>query len=112
MGYLDGARESRDMSLDVMTEGISVQGMRDFTDFINAKLLKGVSSKLEETKGIVTALNSGWQGESRDVFINNFEKGIKQVQKDLNTEYKDLMKRLGELMDDYFNQDKKMINML
>jgi len=111
MGLFDSAYEARDMSLDTMTEGISVHGMREFTDLLKAKLLTGVSEKLEATSGINDALKAGWQGHSRDVFIEKLTGAINAVKNDLSVEYSDLMNRLGELMDNYYEQDKKMMDM-
>lgn len=109
---LNNVKNSRDMSLETMTEGISVQGMREFSETIKANLLNGVTEKLYDTKGIEEALKIGWQGQSRAVFISQFQTGIQKIEKDLQTEYYDLMKRLGELMDNYFEQDNKMMDMI
>ena len=110
--YFNGAYGARDMALNTMTEGISVEGMRNFHDTLKAKLLTGVSEKLEETGEIETALKEGWQGQSRDVFLEQFSNGIKSVKNDLSSEYNDLMRKLGELMDSYFDQDKKMMDLI
>ena len=111
-GHLfDSTYGSRDMSLDTMTEGISVQGMRNFTDLLKAKLLTGVCEQLEKTDGIGKALQAGWQGESRDVFMQKFTNSVVAISRDLTAEYNDLMNRLGELLDSYYEQDKKMMDM-
>lgn len=112
MGLFDSSYESRNMSLDTMTEGISVHGMRDFVDLLKANLLTGVCNELNKTEEINRALMAGWQGQSRDEFIRKFTASIRAVKDDLADEYFNLLKRLGELMDSYFEQDKKMMNMM
>lgn len=110
--YFGGAYHSTDMTLDTMTEGISKQGIDNLVEVMQTKLLTGVSEKLKETEGITTALKAGWQGKSRDAFIENMSKAIDGIISDLQAEYMDLMKRMSELVQSYYDQDAKMMEML
>lgn len=110
--YFGGAYQSMDMGLDTMTEGISKEGIENLVEVMQTELLKGVSEKLKETEGITTALKAGWQGLSRDKFLEDMSKAIDGVIADLEAEYSDLMKRLSELVQSYYEQDAKMMELL
>lgn len=110
--YFGSAHRATDMALDTMTEGISKQGIENLVDVMQAELLKGVSEKLKETEEIQTALKAGWQGYSRDVFIENMSTAIDAIIEDLTSEYYDIMQRLAELVQSYYEQDAKMMQML
>lgn len=112
MGLFDSAYESREMTLDTMSEGVSKAGMEELVDLLQAQLLIGVSEKLEETEAINNALKANWQGKSRDVFIENMTKSIRMIKADLAAEFGDLMNKLAELAQSYYDQDKKMMDML
>ena len=111
MSLFDRAYENRDMDFDAdVSQGISKQGMMDYCESLRVELLKGAIKKLEETDGIQGAIIKGWQGESRDKFLDNFERAIKATAQELFAEYADLIKRLSELAQDYYSQDSKMLN--
>lgn len=80
----------------------------------NVDIFKNVmytgNEKLEDTDAMAQAIARGWQGQSRDNFLDQFEKGIRTVQSDLKSEYSDLMMRLSELTRNYYEQDAKMVN--
>ena len=79
---------------------------------MKTELLVGVSEKLAETDGIGTAIKAGWQGQARDKFLSDMNRAIAAIRKDLASEYTDVLKRLAELIDSYFDQDAKMMEML
>ena len=111
MGLFDTARESRDMDFgDDVSQGISKQGMEEYIQNLQTDLLTKVNEKLEDTDAMAQAIARGWQGQSRDNFLDQFEKGIRTVQSDLKSEYSDLMMRLSELTRNYYEQDAKMVN--
>lgn len=111
MGLFDSAKESRDMDFgDDVSQGISKQGMEQYIEDLKADLLIKVSEKLEDTDAMAQAIARGWQGQSRDNFLDQFEKGIRAVQADLASEYSDLMMRLSELTRNYYEQDAKMVD--
>ena len=110
--YFKNAYGATDMSLDTMTEGISKEGIQNLVEVIKAELLTGVSEKLKSTESVETAIKAGWQGQARDVFLDKMSAGIAAVISDLKSEYTDLLKRLAELVDSYYDQDAKMMDML
>ena len=111
MNYFEGAYENRGLDLSNMTEGISVEGMQKLLNDLRVQVLQNVSTKLEDTKGITDALNAGWQGAARDAYILNFSKSIDFVKNELEAEYHDLVRKFGELSDNYFNADSQMVDL-
>lgn len=99
-----------DMSLDTMTEGISKEGIRGLVEVMEAQLLKGVSEELKNTENVQTAIKAGWQGKSRDAFLDNMTEAVNGIISDLSAEYTDVLKRLAELVESYYAQDKKMMD--
>lgn len=111
MGLFDSAKEARDMDFgDDVSQGISKEGMQQYMSDLKSELLTTVIEKLEDTDGISQAIARGWQGQSRDKFLDQFEKGIRAVESDLQSEYTDLMYRLSELAKNYYAQDAKMVD--
>ena len=85
MSYFSGAYESRDMAIDEITEGMSIKGVETLMELINSKLLVGVEEKLTDTEAIANAIKAGWQGKSRDIFLEKLDQNINYVLKDLET---------------------------
>lgn len=111
MGLFDSAYENRDMDFgDDVSQGISIKGMEEYIQNLQADLLTKVNEKLEDTDAMSQAIARGWQGQSRDNFLVSFERGIRAVQSDLQAEYSDLMYRLSELTKNYYDQDKNMVD--
>ena len=108
--FFGKAYGASEMGLSTMTEGISKEGIRELVEVMQAELLKGVVEKLKATEGIQTAITSGWQGKSRDAFLDKMTKAISSIINDLNAEYTDLLKRLAELVESYYAQDEKMMD--
>jgi len=102
--------EGRDFSdLGEMTEGLSSKGMEAYLEALKANLLVKVGESLDETTALEAAINKGWQGVSRDKFMTQFNKAIEATKEDLVAEYYDLVNKLSELAQSYYEQDANMI---
>ena len=112
MGLFSAARGATDMTIDTMTEGVSKDGVETLVETMKAELLVSISEKLKATDAISTAIKAGWQGKSRDDFLDSFSKAINAVRRDLAAEYTDVLKRLAELIENYFKQDQEMMDRL
>ena len=97
---------------DGITEGISSGGMEDYLGKLQIDLLQSVSKALWEVQDLETAINKGWQGVSRDKFLEKFNSAIKATEEDLHDEYRDLVNKLSELSQNYYEQDAKMMDMI
>ena len=95
-----------------ITEGVSIKGMEAYMEYLKLNVLEKILEKLDDTKEIGEKINAGWQGTSRDKFLSNFQKMIDKVKEDLANEFFDLSKKMSELAQDYFIQDRDMLKLL
>ena len=101
---------SSELGISSLTTGISKSGMAQYEEDLKTNVLTNVETKIEDVEAVITAINGGWQGESRDRFLKDFENVRKKLIEDLKDEYKDVQNRLDELQDNYFRQDKNLYN--
>lgn len=99
----------RDVGIDGLSIGISSQGMDEYIEVLRISLLQNVKEQIDDVTELETKINAGWQGQSRDRFLNLFEQSRNNVKDDLEAEYNDLVARLVELQQNYFAQDANMI---
>ena len=98
------------IGISELTIGIDRNGMETYKDSLKAELLVSTRQRIEDITAIESAINQGWQGVSKDKFMDKFKTLRERVSDDLEREYKDLEYRLDELVSNYFQQDKKMID--
>lgn len=102
-----------DVGIADLTEGISHAGMEAYLEELKATVLTETINVINnEADALQNAINVGWQGRARDVFFDKFNTVRSNIAEDLTQEYYDLVARLQELEDNYFNQDKKMLEFM
>jgi uncharacterized protein YukE len=99
------------MSMGTMTVGVSASGMENYREELKSVVLIDTSTLIDDVSGIESALNAGWQGASKDAFLQKFAQHREALKGELAAEYQDLENRLEELQSFFFNQDQKMIDM-
>ena len=98
------------LDLSALDIGVSKEGMSQYMEELKASLLVSVTEKLnEEVENMMTVINTGWQGVSRDRFETKLRDVCAKINTDLSAEYYDLQRRLDELMLFYYNQDNALI---
>lgn len=107
MGLFSTGAENVDIGS--MTMGVSASGMSGYRDQLKLSILVETKEKLQDVTGIQSSIDAGWQGESRDRFLEDFGVQIETIMDDLEAEYFDLEARLDELEDNYFKQDENMV---
>lgn len=100
---------STSMSFDNVTEGLDIQGMRNYIDYLKVKVLDEVIKQLKSISSVQTAINRGWQGQSRDKFLKQFESQIENTETELKKEFADLETRMNDLARSFYNQDADML---
>lgn len=110
--FQDMKTGSSNMDIGDMTEGISAKGMEEYIESLKAYLLVETTKIINDTSALESAINAGWQGQSRDKFIEKFNEARSAISDDLKKEFKDLNNRLAELQINYFAQDSKMIDII
>lgn len=102
----------QNMSFDGVTEGIDRDAMKTYLENMKIELLDTVKEQINSVSDVLDAINAGWQGESRDVFLRQFASQRRAIIEDLEDEYKDLMARFKELQEFYYKQDEQMMELL
>ncbi len=100
---------STSMSFDNVTEGLDIQGMRNYIDYLKVKVLDEVIKQLKSISSVQAAINRGWQGQSRDKFLKQFESQIENTETELKKEFADLETRMNDLARSFYNQDADML---
>lgn len=90
-----------------LTAGVSWRGVEEYLDEINLNKKKIVKA-LENVSGMQTAIDAGWQGESKMAFYNDLGDSIHRAIKQVEDETKDLEYRIYEIRDNMYKQDSKM----
>ena len=104
--------ESRDMDFYDVTSGISGKDYVGFIEYLRVDVLEKIKQELDNTTAINNSINAGWQGESRDRFLQKFDNTIAATKSELNIEFKTLVGKLNELAQSYYKQDSKMIDVV
>ena len=97
------------LGIDNLDIGVSTRGASEYFQSLQAQLLTGVETIVNDTEAVIAALDKGWQGVSRDKFDQQFQAAREQLLMDLRKEYTDLVTKIGEVVESYINQDKNMI---
>ncbi len=105
--FQDGGRSLDIGNLDI---GFSEEGLKEYRSKLNDVLIIQTEEVLKNVSDIETAINDGWQGRSRDVFMEQFGNTIEEIIKDLKLEYEDLDNRFTEIQDNYYKQDEELMN--
>ena len=99
-------------SLDIgsFSTGVSADGMNDYMESLKTKYITETRDLLDDVEEINNAINQGWQGVSKDNFMEQFEKAREVVKEDLDKEYQNFQNRLDELSAQYFETDQNLLN--
>lgn len=92
-----------------LTQGMSRKGMGHYNFQLYRHLTVLVRDKLEDVSAIQTAVDAGWQGESRDKFLADFEANIRIVEDQIREAYDALYARIVELTSNYYKQDRDLL---
>lgn len=102
--------ESRTMDFENVTEGVSRSGMNGYLEYLRVDVITKILEALDNTDEMSTAINNGWQGQSRDKFLSQLRGAIKASKNDIYKEFSNLADRLSDLYQDYMKQDANMID--
>ena len=97
-------------SISELSIGADANGVVDYLDQIHAVVIEKVGELLDNTNDLITAINIGWVGTSRDRFVEQFTKTKDDIKDDLISEYTDLTQRIYEITAAYFKQDQNLID--
>lgn len=92
-----------------LTQGMSRHGMVMYSHNMYKELVEQVCYKIEDVGTIQTTVDAGWQGESRDKFLADFEANIRIVEDQIRDAYSALHARIIELTSNYYKQDRDLL---
>ena len=101
---------SKELGIEGLNIGYSEQGLKDYRRILEDNLIRETGKVLMNVNEIESAINAGWQGKSRDVFMEQLGRTIKNIINDLNDEYDDLNARFKEIENNYITQDEELMN--
>ena len=101
--------ESRDMDFSDVSYGISKSGLEGYFDYLKVNVVDKIKGQLQNIEDVNSAINSGWQGVSRDAFLRQFNNAIYNASNELDMEFGNLRNKLNELAQSYYAQDAKMV---
>lgn len=117
MGFLfndilsDATSGSRSLDIDRLNIGFSRDGIKKYRENLRDSLIDGTSDVLKNNfETVKNAIDEGWQGHSRDVFMAQLSDTISRIESDLKKEYRDLNNRFEEIENNYFRQDEELMN--
>ena len=105
--FVDNDKKGELDSLDI---GFSISGLLKYRMLLKENLILETRNKLENVSAIESALNTAWQGNSREKFKKQFEYTIGTVIQDIEDEYYDLDIRFDEIQSNYIQQDQDLMN--
>lgn len=77
--------------------GWDSNGAQEFITQLRTNVIANTKADLEAHGQIMTALENGWIGENKDIFVANFIKQIQDVERSLDAIEAAAVKRFNEL---------------
>ena len=106
MYYFKGGHQAM-TDMKNVSFGSSHKGFEKYLEDLHLDI-KAVKKAAENVDGIQKAVDIGWQGVARDIFLEDFGESIKNLVETVSNEYKDLKARLNELQFQIAMQDAQM----
>ncbi len=97
------------LSIQDLDIGVSANGIDEYQKSIKSSLLTTSKQLINDVKEVENAINSGWQGDSKERFLKNFKKTREQICDDLDKEYENLKDIIDDLRGAYYAIDDSLI---
>lgn len=101
---------SNSLGIENLDIGFSESGFNEYKKTLEADLIAKTEEILKNQTAVIEAINAGWQGKSRDIFVEQFQNTVNRIIDDLNYEYQDLEERFKEIQNNYYEQDNNLMN--
>ena len=93
-----------------LTHGVSAQGAWDYVDGLNTGAINGAIKVLQNTTGIKSALQQGWQGAAEANFEKNLDNAVNTVVETLELIKSNVESLVSDLVEDMANQDAALVD--
>lgn len=92
-----------------LTVGVSANGAWEYYDNLNTGAIQKAREAVLNTNDVKTALQAGWQGQAELNFEKNLDSASHVVDNELQTISKAIESLISDLVEDWANQDKQMV---
>ncbi len=75
------------LSIDAITHGVSSEGVEALLREIHLEMIINAKTNLEKTQDFEAAVNAGWEGPDKEVFLKNCEKMKNEISEALQGYY-------------------------
>lgn len=96
---------SENLGMSDLSIGVNKNGMENYIHMLLDSLFVQTKKNIQDVSDVITAINSGWQGVSRDNFINDLNGTISEMVSNLDLQKNNLETQLTTLMYNYLNLD-------
>lgn len=97
------------MDFSQADHGVSYEGIREYVDDLNTVVLHDVRKSLEDTDGIIKAVEKGWHGQSATQFLSNIEKAQKKITFTLGELQEVFETQIEGIRDEIFDMDANLV---
>lgn len=97
------------LGISDLSIGVDSNGMNNYINTLLDSLFVKTQEKLQDTSELVTVISSGWQGFSRDQFIEDLNSSISEMVEKIDTEKTYLQNELNELLYSYQQIDSNLM---
>ena len=99
-----------DLNIKDLDYGFSHNGVTEYIESLQLHMLDNVKKSIEEgSQNVLSALDKGWSGASREKFDEKFTTQCGELQQQLEAQFNALKGRIVELAYNYAEQDNNMI---
>jgi len=98
-----------ELTIQEVSYGISKAGMDAYIDALQLDVEQPIRDVLNDTTSLKKAVESGWQGKSKDAFLKLLDNSVKELDKEIEAEFDNLASKLTELKKQYYDIDKDII---
>ena len=100
---------NQNIGISELTTGVDRSGMESYIESLRLHLITEVFQDIDDVSAIEATINAGWQGVSKDRFLDQFKTMREQIKEDLQKEFINTTNRLYELQSNYFKQHENMM---
>lgn len=104
--------KSKELGIQNLDIGFSEEGLKDYIKKLELEIIEELDNVFNDTGDVVSAINSGWQGRSRDLFLGHLTASLHQISGDIRLEFDDLSRRFTEVETSYYQQDGDMMTLI
>ena len=100
---------NQNLSVSDLSQGISVEGAKQYYRDLKTQVIDDTIKKLKETDDIKKALRDGWQGMACENFIESLDNVVFVTAKQIDKMEEVLKSEISLITQAWINQDQEMV---